>query len=62
MRISHTGRGGHTGKATTFVSDATPREQIKALAEVLQHSGNEVPRWLEGMAAAAAQPAPVVVH
>ena len=60
LRLSHTACGGHPGRKTTFVCDATPREQIEALVKVLQASGNEVPRWLEGMATAA--PAPVAVH
>ena len=49
-RLSHTARHGHTGRCTTFVSDATPREHVESLVELLQFSGNEVPRWLEGLA------------
>ena len=35
---------------SVLVTDATPREQLEGLAEVLMATGNEVPRWLEGMA------------
>ena len=64
LRLAHTACGGHTGRMTTFVTDATPREQIIALVEALQSSGNEVPRWLEGMTLAshADGAAPVVVQ
>ena len=57
-RLAHTACGGHTGRVTTFVNDATPKDQIELLAELLQQTGNEVPRWLEGMASS---PAPVTV-
>jgi superfamily II DNA/RNA helicase len=62
MRVSHTARGGHTGRATTFVNDSTPRVHIEALAEVLQHTNNEVPRWFEGMVQAPKAAPPVAVH
>ena len=48
-RLSHTARQGHTGTCTTFVSDSMPRESVLELVEALQGSGNEVPRWLEGL-------------
>ena len=50
QRLAHTGRGGHSGRKTTIVTDAAPRSQIAALASLLQRTGNEVPRWLEWMA------------
>lgn len=50
-RLSYTARYGHTGHVSTIVTDSTPRQQIEALVEVLQRTGSEVPRWLEGMAA-----------
>ena len=50
QRLSHTGRGGRSGRMTTLVTDAAPRAQLAALAELLQRTGNEVPRWLEWMA------------
>ena len=61
-RLAYTARDGHTGRATTFVNDGTPRAQIEALAEVLTHSGSEVPRWLEGMSATPLPAAPVAVQ
>ena len=85
-RVAFTAKGGHTGRKTTFVNDATPRDIVEALVEVLQvrdrpfllttpchslltrcllcpqRSGNEVPRWLEGMATAVAPPAPIPVQ
>lgn len=51
-RLAQTARCGHTGRVSTFVTEATPREQLKALCEVLVATGNELPRWLEGMATA----------
>lgn len=50
QRLSYTARGGHTGRATTLVTDTTPAEQLEKLTELLLHTGNEVPRWLQGMA------------
>jgi len=50
QRLSYTARGGHTGRTTTLVTDTTPKEQLKKLAELLLHTGNEVPRWFDGMA------------
>ena len=49
-RLACTARGGHTGRMSVLVTDATPREHLEGLAEVLVATGNEVPRWLEGMA------------
>ena len=49
MRLSHTAKGGHPGRCTTFVNDSAEIDQVKALAEVFTHSGNEVPRWLEAI-------------
>mmetsp|Transcript_7920 Transcript_7920/g.20708 ORF Transcript_7920/g.20708 Transcript_7920/m.20708 type:complete len:266 (+) Transcript_7920:2-799(+) len=50
QRLAHTGRGGHSGRKTTIVTDAVPRMQVAALANMLQRSNNQVPRWLEWMA------------
>ena len=50
QRLSHTGRGGRTGRKTTMVTDAAPRAQVEALVHLLQSTGSEVPRWLEWMA------------
>ena len=43
-------RCGRSGRKTTIVSDAVTRGQLEPLVEVLLHTGNEVPRWLEWMA------------
>ena len=32
-----------------LVNDSAEIDQVKALAEVFTHSGNEVPRWLEAI-------------
>ena len=50
QRLSLTGRGGHSGRKTTIVTDASSRALISELAVLLQRTGNEVPRWLEWMA------------
>ena len=50
QRLSYTGRGGHSGRMTTIVTDASSRALISELAVLLQRTGNEVPRWLEWMA------------
>ena len=50
QRLSYTGRGGHSGRKTTIVTDASSRALISELAVLLQRTGNEVPRWLEWMA------------
>ena len=34
-----------------------PWESLEKLVELLQHTGNEVPRWLEGMSTVAARSA-----
>ena len=61
QRLAHTGRGGHSGRKTTIVTDSSPKPQLEALVDLLQRTDNEVPRWLEWIvtepsAAAAAEP------
>jgi superfamily II DNA/RNA helicase len=51
-RLRHTAQGGHTGRVTTMINDSVPRQQAEALTSLLQRTGNDVPRWLEGMATA----------
>ena len=46
---AYTARCGHTGRVSVLVTDTTPREMLQELAAVLVATGNEVPRWLEGM-------------
>jgi len=50
QRLLHTGRCGHTGRMTTLVTETAPRPYLHQLTDLLQRSGNEVPRWLEWMA------------
>ena len=49
-RIGRTGRAGHTGTATSFVSEYNARV-CKELVMILLDGGQECPQWLKSLAA-----------
>jgi len=48
-RLEFTGRSGHTGSATTIVTEASSVEDARWLVDVLREARAEVPRWLEAL-------------
>ena len=35
---------------TTLITDSTPKAKLAELVELLRYTGNDVPRWLDGLA------------